>query len=134
MFLQQRLKNWIFSYVCKLNKKQQYIPSYDKGKEVIPIDKKELIKHCSAETGYTQKTVADIYDSIWNTYKQEILSGQPLTISGFGNIQVVSRKSKNHKHPVTGEHIQGKEYKTLHLSPTPSFMEQINNVSVQPVK
>lgn len=101
---------------------------------MIFIDKKELIKHCSTETGYTQKIVSDVYDSIWNTYKQEILSGQPLTISGFGKIQIVNRKSKNHKHMTTGEYIQGKEYKTLHLSPTPSFMEQINNVSVQPVK
>ena len=100
---------------------------------MIFIDKKDLIKYCSTETGYTQKTVSEVYDSMWKVYKQEILSGQPLTISGFGNIQVVNRKSKNHKHPVTGENIQGKEYKTLRISPTPSFMEQINNVSIQPV-
>lgn len=93
---------------------------------MIPIDKKELIKQCAAETGYSQKIILEIYDSIWNTYKAEILSGKALTISGFGNIQIVDRKSKNHKHPVTGEYILGKEYKTLHLSPTPSFMDEIN--------
>ena len=94
---------------------------------MIPIDKKELIRQCSQQTGYTQKTISEVYDYIWEAYKQEILTGVPLSISGFGSIEVVNRKSKNHKHPVTGEHIQGREYKTLHLSPTQSFMKQLNN-------
>ena len=95
---------------------------------MIPIDKKDLIKQCSRQTGYTQKTISDVYEYMWNAYKQEILAGESLTISGFGNIQIVNRTSKNHKHPVTGEYIQGKRYKTLHLSPTPSFMKQLNNI------
>lgn len=94
---------------------------------MIPIDKKELIRQCSQQTGYTQKTISEVYDYVWETYKQEILAGTPLSISGFGSIEVVNRKSKNHRHPVTGEHIPGREYKTLHLSPTPSFMKQLNN-------
>ena len=91
------------------------------------MDKKSIIRDCSKSTGYTQKIVSDIYNYIWDIYKQEILSGSSLSISGFGSIEVVNRKSKNHKHPVTGDYIPGREYKTLHLSPTPSFMKQLNN-------
>lgn len=95
---------------------------------MIPIDKKELIKQCSIETGYSQKTVSEIYKSIWNKYKTIILSGEPLAISGFGNIQIVERKSKNHKHPITGNYILGRKYRTLHISPTPDFTKKINNM------
>lgn len=94
---------------------------------MISINKKDLIRQCSQQTGYTQKMISEIYDYIWEAYKKEILTGVPLSISGFGSIEIVNRKSKNHKHPVTGEHIQGREYKTLHLSPTQSFMKQLNN-------
>ncbi len=94
---------------------------------MIGIDKKDLVRQCSQQTGLTQKAISEVYDYIWDTYKQEILSGAPLTISGFGSIEIVNRKSKNHKHPITGEHIQGREYRTLHLSPTQSFMKQLNN-------
>ena len=94
---------------------------------MIPIDKKKLIKRCSQETGYTQKVVSKVYDYIWDAYRQEILSGSALSISGFGSIEIVNRRSKNHKHPVTGEYIEGREYRTLHLSPTQSFIKQLNN-------
>lgn len=94
---------------------------------MIKINKKEIIKQCSVETGYSQKTILEIYDNIWKKYKAVILSEKTLTISGFGSIQIVNRKSKCHKHPTTGEYIWGQEYKTLLLSPTPSFMKTINN-------
>ena len=99
---------------------------------MIQIDKKYLIQQCSQQTGYTQKTISEVYDYIWEAYKQTILAGTSLSISGFGSIEVVNCKSKNHKHPITGEHIQGREYKTLHLSPTPSFMKQLNNTNIKP--
>lgn len=99
-----------------------------KGKEVILIDKKELIKQCSQQTGYTQKEISEIYNYMWDTYKQKVLSGFPLSISGFGSIEIVNRKSRKRKHPITGEYIEGREYKTLRLSPTPSFIKEINNM------
>lgn len=102
---------------------------------MITIDKKELIRQCSLQTGYTQKTVSEVYDYLWDVYKQEILSGTPLSISGFGSIEIVNRKSKNHKHPISGVYIQGREYKTLHISPTPSFMRLLNKTDyIQPAK
>ena len=91
------------------------------------MNRKDIVRNCSKSTGYTQKVVGQVYDYIWDVYKQEILSGSPLSISGFGSIEVVNRKSKNHKHPVTGEYIEGREYRTLHLSPTQAFMKQLNN-------
>ena len=94
---------------------------------MIAIDKKYLIRQCSQQLGYTQKMISEVYDYIWSTYKQEILSGDSLSISGFGSIEIVNRKSKNHKHPITGDYIQGRNYKTLRLSPTQSFMKQLNN-------
>ena len=94
---------------------------------MVIIDKKELVRQCSQETGYTQKTISEIYDYIWRAYKKELLTGVPLSISGFGSIEVVNRKYKNHRHPITGEYIQSKEYKTLRLSPTQAFMKQLNN-------
>lgn len=94
---------------------------------MIAIDKKDLIRQCSQKLGYTQKMVSDVYDYIWDTYKSEVLSGNSLSISGFGSIEIVNRKSKNHRHPLTGDFIKGREYKTLHLSPTQSFIKQLNN-------
>ena len=99
---------------------------------MIGIDKKDLVRQCSQQTGLTQRAISEVYDYIWDIYKQEILSGSSLSISGFGSIEIVNRKSKNHKHPITGEHIQGREYKTLRLSPTPSFMKQLNNSEIKP--
>ena len=101
---------------------------------MIPIDKKSLIQNCSARTGYTQKIISEVYDYIWDIYKTELLQGNPLSISGFGNLQAVERKSKNHKHPITGDYIEGKNYKTVSFSPSPSFKDQLNKSQISQSK
>ena len=45
-------------------------------------------------------------------------------------MQAVERKSKNHKHPITGDYIEGKSYKTVSFSPSPSFRDQLNKSQI----
>jgi nucleoid DNA-binding protein len=59
-----------------------------------------------------------IVDLIFNIIKHQLLVGEEIHIVGFGTLEVVQRRSRRGRNPVTGEAIQLPERRTLIFRPS----------------
>ena len=70
------------------------------------MNKKEIIKQISIKTGYSQKDITEVIESLLYTITDELARGNDVSITGFGKFVVQERAARNGVNPKTGEKIQ----------------------------
>ena len=68
--------------------------------------------------GMSNQDARRIVDLIFNIIKGQLLSGEEIHIVGFGTLEVVRRRSRRGRNPVTGETIQLPERQALIFRPS----------------
>ncbi len=68
--------------------------------------------------GISHQEARRIVDILFNTIKNKLLDGRQIHIVGFGTLQVVHRRSRRGRNPVTGETIQLPERRALIFRPS----------------
>ena len=68
--------------------------------------------------GISNQEAQRIVDLIFETIKQRLLSGDEVHIVGFGSLEVVTRRARRGRNPVTGEDIQLPERHALVFRPS----------------
>lgn len=68
--------------------------------------------------GISNQEAQRIVDLIFETIKNRLLSGEAVHIVGFGSLEVVTRRTRRGRNPVTGEDIQLPERQTLVFRPS----------------
>jgi nucleoid DNA-binding protein len=71
----------------------------------MPLTKIELIQFIAANTGFSQKKTSEILAVLLNTLTATLASGDSIPIRGFGKFYVSDQKSRNIRHPLTGQII-----------------------------
>lgn len=71
--------------------------------------------------GISNQEAQHIVDVIFETIKNRLLAGDEVRIVGFGSLEVVSRRSRRGRNPVTGEDIQLPERRVLVFRPSRSM-------------
>ena len=56
------------------------------------MKKVDLIKKVSLKSGYDEKIVTDIFDSIIRTIQRTIIDGEKITLRGFGTFETYKTK------------------------------------------
>lgn len=69
------------------------------------MTKTELIKSVGAKTGFSQKDISEVFDTIMNTIVDTVASGDSVNINGFGKFDVSKRAARKGVNPATGEPI-----------------------------
>jgi nucleoid DNA-binding protein len=68
--------------------------------------------------GISNQEAQRIIDVIFETIKHRLLSGDEIHIVGFGSLEVVTRRARRGRNPVTGEDIQLPERRALVFRPS----------------
>ncbi|MBL8205509.1 MAG: HU family DNA-binding protein [Blastocatellia bacterium] len=71
--------------------------------------------------GISNQEAQRIVDIIFETMKNRLLAGDEVRIVGFGSLEVVARRSRRGRNPVTGEDIQLPERRALVFRPSRSM-------------
>jgi DNA-binding protein HU-beta len=79
------------------------------------MNKGELIQKVSDETNMTQKQIDTVLSSLIDTIKNQVASGDKVTITGFGTFEKRHRKARTGRNPRTGEAMQ------IEASSVPAF-------------
>lgn len=67
------------------------------------MNKSDLIKHVSSETGISQAQAEKAINSFMSCVTQSLSTGETVTLIGFGSFSVTDRAARNGRHPQTGE-------------------------------
>ncbi|MBS1810593.1 MAG: HU family DNA-binding protein [Acidobacteria bacterium] len=68
--------------------------------------------------GISNQEAQRIVDLIFETIKTRLLNGDEVHIVGFGSLEVVTRRARRGRNPVTGEDIQLPERHALVFRPS----------------
>ena len=68
--------------------------------------------------GISNQEAQRIVDLIFETIKHRLLSGDDVHIVGFGSLEVVTRRARRGRNPVTGEDLQLPERHALVFRPS----------------
>ena len=68
--------------------------------------------------GISNQEAQRIVDIIFETIKNRLLTGDEVRIVGFGSLEVVTRRTRRGRNPVTGEEIQLPERRALVFHPS----------------
>lgn len=71
--------------------------------------------------GISNQEAQRIVDIIFETIKTRLLDGDEVRIVGFGSLEVVTRRSRRGRNPVTGEALQLPERRALVFRPSRSM-------------
>lgn len=69
------------------------------------MTKKELVKKISDETGYKEEAIKEVVSTLFEVISEEMLNGNEVKISKFGNFIAKLFKARKIYHPKTGEFI-----------------------------
>lgn len=88
------------------------------------MNKNDLIEKVSEVT--CAKTEAqDAVNALIEAIKSGLISGERVTISGFGSFSVKFQKARTGRNPRTGDTIDILPRKVVRFSPSPSFNEEL---------
>ncbi|HEX4951032.1 MAG TPA: HU family DNA-binding protein [Blastocatellia bacterium] len=71
--------------------------------------------------GISNQEAQRIVDIIFETIKTRLLEGEEVRIVGFGSLEVVTRRTRRGRNPMTGEDIQLPERRALVFRPSRSM-------------
>ena len=92
------------------------------------MTKADLIEavHAQLQT-HSKKEAADIVESVFETIKSTLGTGEKIKISGFGNFVVRQKNARIGRNPQTGEEITISARKVLTFKPSQVLKSALNN-------
>ena len=70
------------------------------------MNKAELIDAVADATGANRSAASDAVDAVLSSIQKSLVSGDKVTLPGFGTFEVRSRAARTGRNPQTGETIQ----------------------------
>ncbi len=91
------------------------------------MKKQELVKSVTSKIeGATQKDITIVIDTVIETIKETVADGEKVSISGFGNFDVVKRAARTGRNPKTGKIIEIKASKAPKFKAAKAFKDEVN--------
>ena len=89
------------------------------------MTKKEMIRRVSEKTGFTQKDVLVVVDSVFDTITNTVV-GEDVAITGFGKFITTERAARTMRNPSTGADITVPAKKSIRFKPAKSLKDSVN--------
>jgi nucleoid DNA-binding protein len=97
------------------------------------MNKTELIKALSAQSGVSQHDVRRVVDALFaaddGVVSQVLAARESITISGFGVFSVVHRKARLGRNPRTGEAVKVAPTHAAVFRPAPALKARVSGAS-----
>lgn len=102
------------------------------GKDTIT--KADIVEQVYQKIGFSKREASDLVELVFKSLKDELVNGEKIKISGFGNFTVRMKKSRIGRNPQTGEQITISARKVLTFRPSQVLKAIINNEDLTNVK
>lgn len=89
------------------------------------MNKLDLIKNVATETGYTQKDITTVINSMLEIIKNQVKSGETVQISDFGKFSSTERAARTARNPVTGDPVEVAASRAFKFSPSASVKKMM---------
>lgn len=90
------------------------------------MNKTELVERVAENTGKTKKEASAVVDSVFQAISEALVSGDKVTLVGFGNFEVKERAARTGRNPQTGEEIQIEATKVPSFKPGKQLKDAVN--------
>lgn len=90
------------------------------------MTKIEFVDAVAKETEWTKKDSEEAINAVVKVITNALVTGEKLSIVGFGTFEVVERAAREGRNPQTGESIMIKACKMPKFKPGKAFKELIN--------
>lgn len=91
------------------------------------MTKKDITKVIADKyTEFTQKEIAEIIDTFIDTVKDEVASGEKVSIPKFGSFELNERAARECRNPSTGERMMVAACKVPKYKPAKDFKDCVN--------
>lgn len=92
------------------------------------MTKADIVEAVYANAKLSKKESAEIVELVIETLKETLDRGEKVKISGFGNFQVRTKKSRVGRNPQTGEEIEIAARRVLSFRPSQVLKDALNGV------
>lgn len=89
------------------------------------MNKKEITAKMSRDAGITLLQAEKAFTSMIGGMKSSLKKGKRVTFSGFGSLEVISRKARKGRNPKTGETIKIPKKRKIKFNPSRSFLDSL---------
>ena len=88
------------------------------GTDPSALTKAQLAELLYEQVGLNKREAKDLIDAFFELISQQLISGQDVRISGFGNFQIRTKAPRPGRNPRTGEliPIEARRVATFHAS------------------
>ena len=69
----------------------------------MALTKADIVEAVQTKTGFTKQRSTDITESLLETIKSKLESGEDVLVSGFGKFCVNKKRERRGRNPATGE-------------------------------
>ena len=92
------------------------------------MTKADLIDAVHDKVGFSKKEATDIVEMVFDTIKETLENGEKIKISGFGNFEIRSKRSRVGRNPQTGEVIEISARRVLTFKPSQVLKSVLNGL------
>lgn len=91
------------------------------------MNKTEMISVVAEKIeGATKKDIAVVVDTVFETIKEAVASGEKVQLVGFGNFEVTERAARTGRNPQTGQTIEIAASKSPKFKAGKAFKDIVN--------
>ena len=95
-------------------------------KEIIFMNKLELIKEVSGKVGLTQIATKDVVEAVLDVITNELTRGEKVAIAGFGTFEVRERAERMGRNPQTSEEMLIAASKNVKFKAGKALKDKVN--------
>lgn len=92
----------------------------------MALTKAEIVDAIYERLGISKKEAVDYVESVFDLLKAELIKGEKVKISGFGNFTVKEKKPRRGRNPQTGEALEISGRRVLTFKPSQVLRAEVN--------
>ena len=92
----------------------------------MALTKADIVKAVQSEIGFTRNKSIDIVESLLETIKSTLESGEDVLVSGFGKFCVNQKRERRGRNPATGEDLMLRPRKVVTYKCSGKLRRRIN--------
>jgi integration host factor subunit alpha len=92
----------------------------------MTLTKADIIESVQSELGFTKHQSTNIVESLLETIKSKLASGEDVLVSGFGKFNVNEKRERRGRNPATGEDLMLAPRKVVTFKCSGKLRKRIN--------
>jgi integration host factor subunit alpha len=90
------------------------------------MTKSDIVENVYSKIGFSKKEATELVELVFGSLKNQLISGEKVKISGFGNFVVRGKNERVGRNPQTGEQIKISARRVLTFRPSQVLKAMLN--------